>query len=257
MTSGARTLLFIHGMYMNALSWQPWVDRATAAGLRAEAVSWPFHEGNPAALRARIDPALGRLTFHDVVEHHKRLIDALPERPLLVGHSIGGLVVQRLVNDGYAAAAVAISPAPPRGIVSLSPHFLPANFPHVNPLAGNRPVVMTTGRFHYTFCNALSRADSDEVFLRYVVPESRDVPRSTLTRHGSIDFRRAHVPLLLVTGERDHLTPLDAVRRNARAYRGDAGSVDLKVFAGRSHAICQQQGWEDVADVAFGFLKNA
>jgi hypothetical protein len=45
MTSGARTLLFIHGMYMNALSWQPWVDRATAAGLRAEAVSWPFHEG--------------------------------------------------------------------------------------------------------------------------------------------------------------------------------------------------------------------
>jgi pimeloyl-ACP methyl ester carboxylesterase len=257
MTSGARPLLFIHGMYMNALSWQPWVDRAAGAGLRAEAVSWPFHEGDPEALRARVDPALGRLTLHDVIEHHKQLIDALPERPLLVGHSIGGLVVQKLVNDGYAAAAVAISPAPPRGLVSLSPHFLAANFPHVNPLAGNRPVVMTPRRFHYTFGNTLSRADSDELFERYVVPESRNVPRQTLTRHGSVDFRRAHVPLLLLTGDQDHLTPLDAVRRNARAYQGNAGPVELEVFAGRCHAICLQQGWEDLADVAFDFLKNA
>lgn len=250
----SRHVMFIHGMYLNGESWQPWVDRFTSAGFSCAAPSWPYHDGDPHTLRSVVDPRLGGLTFGAVSEHLKGLIDALPERPVLVGHSIGGLLVQRLVNDGYAHSGVSISSAPPPGVLSFSPHFLRANFPHVNPLAGNRPVFMTPARFHYAFCNTLSRAASNDAFDQYVVPESRNVPRSTLGRSARIDFAATHAPLLFLTGDQDHLTPVAMVRRNAHRYTAAGGRVDYREFAGRSHYICGEEGWEDVAVAALGWL---
>jgi pimeloyl-ACP methyl ester carboxylesterase len=249
-------LVFVHGMYMNGLSWEPWVERAGLRGYQSHAPSWPCHDGAPADRRASIEPALGRLTFGAVTQHLKDIIDALPGRPVLIGHSVGGLLVQKLVNDGYATAGVSISPAPPRGVVSFDPHFYRANFPHVNPFAGRRPVAMTPQRFHYAFANTIGRADSDAALARYTVPESRNVPRSTLTRQGAIDFRRPHVPLLVIGGENDHLTPLAMVRRNAGRYDPAGGVVDFREFPGRSHFICNEPGWEEVADHAFDWLSK-
>jgi pimeloyl-ACP methyl ester carboxylesterase len=241
------TVVLIHGMYMNSHSWQPWLEPATAAGFTAHAPSWPYHDGEPAQRRAKIDPRLGRLTFGAVTRYLKGFIDGLPERPVLIGHSIGGLLVQKLVNDGYATAGVAISSAPALGVLTVDRHFWRANFPHVNPLAGNRPVVMTQQRFHYTFANTMGRSESDKAFDEYVVPESRNVPRSTLTPQGRIKFGATHAPLLFLTGDSDHLTPLAMVRRNARAYRRSGGVVEFEAFPHRSHFICNQDGWEEVA----------
>jgi pimeloyl-ACP methyl ester carboxylesterase len=247
-------VIFIHGMYLNGQSWQPWVERFTSAGLSCSAPSWPYHDGDPHTLRSSVDPRLGALTFGAVTEHLKSLIDALPEPPVLVGHSIGGLLVQRLVNDGYASAGVSISSAPPQGVISFSPHFLRANFPHINPIAGNKPVLMTHERFHYAFCNTLTRIASEEVFDALVVPESRNVPRSTLGRSAKIDFAAEHVPLLFLTGTQDHLTPVAMVRRNAGKYKSDTGQVDYREYDGRSHYICGEPGWEEVADAALTWL---
>jgi pimeloyl-ACP methyl ester carboxylesterase len=246
--------MFIHGMYLNGLSWQPWAERFTAAGYSCEAPSWPFHEGDPVNLRERVDPQLGRLTFGVVVDNLKSLIDAAPERPFLVGHSIGGLVVQKLVNDGYARAGVSVSSAPPPGVTSLSPQFLRSNFPHVNPLAGNRPVFMTPERFHGVFANSLSRSESDDAFNRLVVPESRNVPRSTLGGAARVSFSEVRAPMLFLTGDQDRLTPVDMVRRNANKYTSGPHKVEYQQFAGRSHYICGEEGWEEVADTAVEFF---
>ena len=257
MGSARPTLVFVHGMYMNGRSWAPWVERAATAGFDGIAPDWPFHDGAPAALRRQIDPELGSLTFGRVVRHLQEVISGMPEPPLAVGHSVGGLVVQRLVNDGLVRAGVAISSAPARGVISLDPHFLRANFPHVNPFAGNRPVIMTPARFHYAFCNTMSRSASDRAFEEYVVPESRNVPRSTLTRSAGIDFRRDHGPLLFIAGDNDHLCPERMVARNAMAYRRSPSPARLRAFSGRSHLICNQEGWAEVADAAFAFLRTA
>ncbi len=257
MSGDGRTIVYVHGMYMNGASWQPWVERAAAAGFESVVPSWPYHDGEPSELRSRIEPGLAKLTFGAVVAHFVSVIGTLTEPPLLVGHSIGGLVVQKLLNDGLAHAAVAVSPAPPPGVISFDPHFYRANFPHTDPFAGNKPVVMTRDRFHYTFCNTMSREASDAAFERYVVPESRNVPRSTLGRVARIDFRRPHGPLLLVGGDSDHLTPLPAVRRNAAKYRDAGSTTELEQFGGRCHFICNQDGWEDVADRAFEFLARS
>src|SRR5215470_18082947 len=96
----ASDVVFIHGMYMNGRSWAPWVEHFSAQGYRCHAPSWPYHDGEPAALRRDIDPGLGRLTFGQVTDHLKAFIDTLPRRPVLIGHSVGGLQTQKLVNDG-------------------------------------------------------------------------------------------------------------------------------------------------------------
>lgn len=243
-------ILLIHGMYLNAHSWKPWIARATQRGLVASAVSWPYHQGEPQERRAHIDPRLGRLTFGAVVASLKAHIDDMVEQPILIGHSVGGLAVQKLLNDGYGRAGVAISPAPPLGVISLAPEFLKANWPHLDPFARDRPIVMTRERFHDIFCNTMTREESDEAYERYVVPESRNVPRSTLTTQALVDFSREHVPLLLMAGESDRLTPAPMIRRNANRYEL---TVDVMEFPGRSHFLCNQDGWEEVADAAFDF----
>ena len=249
--SSGQTIVFLHGMYLNSRSWQPWMERAASRGFATIAPDWPFHDGPPAVLRDNIPPQLGELTFGDVVASAKRVIDELPERPLLVGHSVGGLLVQKLLNDGYGAAGAAISSAPPRGVLSFAPDFIRANWPHINPFAGRRPIEMTKERFHSTFCTTMSRDESDAAFDELVVPESRNVPRSTLTAQAHVDFAAEHVPLLMLAGDSDHLTPESLVRRNASRYRHP---VDVGTFAGRAHFICNQPGWEEVADVTFDWL---
>ena len=202
------------------------------------------------ALREHVDPRLGRLTFGAVVASLNAHIDDMLEQPILIGHSVGGLAVQKLVNDGYGRAGVAISPAPPLGVLSAAPDFVKANWPHLDPFAGDRPIVMTKERFHYTFCNTMTRDESDAAYDLYVVPESRNVPRTTLTRQALVDFSRDHVPLLLMAGDSDHLTPAAMIRRNARRYEL---MVEVREFADRSHFLCNQDGWEEVADAAFDF----
>lgn len=244
----------MHGMYMNAKSWAPWVDIGRKSNFECNAISWPYHEGLPEILRDKIDPSLGKLSFGKIVQYYKDQIDSMDSRPLLIGHSIGGLVVQKLVNDGYARAAVTISSAPPQGIMTLDATFLKANFPHINPFAGNRPICMTRERFHFTFCNTMARADSDLAYDAYVVPESRNVPRSTLTNQAKIDFRKSHVPLLMISGGSDHLIPLALAMRNFAAYSHEAGDVEFREFSSRSHFICNEPGWEEIAKTAFGWL---
>lgn len=246
-------IIFVHGMYLNDASWAPWITRAEARGYEASAVAWPFHAGEPADLRRRIDPQLGRLTFGAVVDAVRRSVVKSTVPPILIGHSVGGLVVQRLVNEGLASAGIAICPAPPKGVFSLDPHFFRANLPHINPLRGNEPVFMTPKRFQYTFCNTMTIAESDAAFERYVVPESRNVPRSTLGRAGRIDFARGHAPLLFIAAGRDHLTPRSLIEANVRAYRGSEGSLEYLAFPDRSHFICNQADWEAVADASFNW----
>lgn len=251
-----KKIVFIHGLYMNGRSWAPWVEYASQRGYDAIAPSYPFHEGEPSFLRAHVEPAIGRLQFKDVLNTYKRYIDTLPERPILIGHSIGGLLVQKLVNDGYGSIGVAITPAPPTGIFSFSPTFFRANWGHVDPFAGNKPVIMTEKRFHYTFCNVQTRESSDVDFEKYVVPESRNIPRSTLTRQGKVDFKKDHVPLLLISAESDHLIPPSLVKKNFKKYRGPNGVVEYKEYPNRSHFICNQDGWQEVANDSFNWIES-
>lgn len=175
----SKTIVFIHGMFMNPASWGQWLRFFEAKGYACHAPSYPFHEGDPSSLRRNIDPQLGRLTFGEVVETMGTFIDTLPEPPILVGHSMGGLVVQRLIQGGRGVAGVCVDSAPPRGVMSFQWSFLRANLPTINPLKGNSPCLPDVSWFRYAFCNTMSLEETKVAFENFVVPESRNIPRSS------------------------------------------------------------------------------
>jgi pimeloyl-ACP methyl ester carboxylesterase len=189
----------------------------------------------------------------NVLEHFAAIIRTLDETPILIGHSMGGLAVQLLLQQVPAAAGVAIDSAPPMGVFTTEWSFLKSNWPHITPFVSqSRPIEMTFERFQYTFVNGLPIAEQRAAYERYVVPESRRVPRESLTAR--VDFNKPHPPLLLIAGSADHIIPAVLNRSNHARYRRAPSNTDFKEFPGRTHFIIGQQGWEEVADYILSWL---
>ena len=249
-----KTVVFIHGMYMTPLCWEKWVDYFCAKGYKCFAPAWPGRDQSIETLRKRHpDPQLGSLTLSNVIEHLADTIKKLNEKPVLIGHSMGALAVQLLLQKDLAVAGIAIDSAPPMGVLTIEWPFLKANWPHITPfVSASSPIEMTFERFQYTFVNDLPLSDQREAFERYVVPESRRVPRESLTAR--IDFKKPHPPLLLIAGSADHLIPASLNKTNLAKYKASPSITDFKEFEGRTHYIIGQRNWEEVADYAIAWL---
>ena len=247
MNQPSKTIVFIHGLFMNPASWETWIKFFEAKGYTCYAPAYAFHEGNPKELRNKIDPKLGKLSFGEVIDSLSVFIDKLPEKPILIGHSMGGLAVQKLLNLGKGVAGISIDPAPPKGIFSFKWSFLKANLATINPLKGNSVCLPSVQWFHYAFCNTMTLAETQIEYNKFVVPESRNIPRSSLKKAGKIDFIKPHNPLLIIAGEKDHIIPSSLNRKNFEAYKDKNSKTDFKVFEERTHYICGQKNWEEVA----------
>jgi pimeloyl-ACP methyl ester carboxylesterase len=187
-------------------------------------------------------------------------IEALGEKPIIMGHSFGGLLTQLMVQRGLASAAVAIDSVAPQGVLPFEWSFIRSTFPIVNPfIPASRPWYMSLEQFSYAFVNDLPAAEQKAVYDREVVPESRRLGRGGLTSAARIDFRRPHAPLLLIAGEKDHIMPASLNRRNFEKYRKGSTSVtDFKLFMGRAHySILSGPRWQEVADYALDWTIRA
>ncbi|MDR3574154.1 MAG: alpha/beta hydrolase [Anaerolineaceae bacterium] len=252
----SKTIVFIHGMYMTPLCWEHWAACFQDKGYNCLAPAWPGRDMPVETLRKNHpDPQLGKLMLSDVVDAMAKTIGKLDEKPILIGHSMGGLVVQLLLQRDLAAAGIAIDSAPPAGVFVASGPFLKSNWPHINPFTSQAvPIQMTFERFQYTFVNSMPLAEQRAAFERYVVPESRRVPRQSLT--AKIDFSIKHAPLLLIAGSTDHLIPAALNKINYERYKSSPSRTDFKEFPGRVHYIVGQQGWEEVADYTLSWLNE-
>ena len=244
-----RTIVFIHGMFMTPLCWEHWIDRFQTKGYRCIAPPWPGRDKSIETQRKNYpDPELAKLKLSDIVEHLVNVITGLDEKPVLIGHSMGGLVVQLLLQRDLAIAGVAIDPAPPMGVFTTAWSFLRANFPAINPLLISQPVRMSFAQFQYAFVNTLPLGEQRAAYDRYVVPESRRVPTQSLTSAGKVDFAKAHAPLLITAGEKDHIIPASLNRTNYNKYKASPSVTDFKEFPGRDHFVIGSKGWVEVAD---------
>lgn len=252
----SRTIVLVHGMFMTPLCWEEWISRFEAAGRTVVAPAWPLHDGEPATLRARHpDPELGKLGLDDVVHRVREAVDALNEAPVLIGHSMGGLVVQLLLEQGVGDAGAVIDSAPPEGVFTTAPSFVKANWPMVNPFEHtDEPHLITKEEFAYAFANTLSPEDADAAWERYVVPESRRVPRDSVGRSGRVDGRAPHPPLLLVASGADHIIPAALNEHNFHHYPTGDSVTEFFEFPGRDHLTILEPGWEAVADYTLGWL---
>ena len=253
-----RPIVLVHGMFMTPLCWELWVARYERAGRPAIAIPWPGRDALPADLRAKHpDPELGELTLTDVVEHLASAIDRLPEKPMLIGHSMGGLIVQLLLQRDLSLAGVAIDPAPPAGVYSAAPSFLKSNWPMVDPFVSmHEPHMMTFDQFAYAFANTLSEGEQYAAYDRYMVPESRGVPRESLGKEGHIDFKAAHPPLLLIAGGSDHIIPPSLNESTFERYHASPSLTEYREYPHRDHLTILEPGWEELADYSLSWMDS-
>ena len=243
MSAAKPPIVMIHGAFCGGWVFEGWAGRFRDAGY---AVLTPDlrHHG------ASADPAaLGRLGVLDYAEDLGRLIDGLSDLPVIVGHSMGGLLAQMLAARGKARALVLLAPSAPWGVwpsslfelLSSQALFLAGDFWR-RPLRPDRWLAA---------CGLDSLApDLRAATLSRLVSESGlamfeilhwpfDLSRAT-----SVDPRHVACPILCVAGGQDPITPAATVRRIARRYRGRAQYRELK---GASHWLILEPGWEKLA----------
>jgi pimeloyl-ACP methyl ester carboxylesterase len=187
----SKPIVFVHGMFVTPKCWDGWVERFRAAGYACQAPAWPGRQGSIAELRQRHpDPVLGKLTLPQIVDHYEALIRKLDAPPVLIGHSMGGLIVQLLLARGLGAQGVAIDSAPPQGVASAKWSFLKSNWPVISPFVNKEePFFMNLQQFCYTFVHTLPPEEQRAVYDQHVVPESRLVGRAALTPAAHTDSR--------------------------------------------------------------------
>jgi pimeloyl-ACP methyl ester carboxylesterase len=252
----SKTIIFIHGMYMNPLCWEHWILDFQAKGYQCLAPAWLGRDKSVTELQNNpTDPELGKLNLSMVIEQYTKLIQALPEKPIVIGHSMGGLVAQVLLQRELVAAAIAIDSAAPSGVFTTQFSFLKANWEHINPFAPQgQPIVMTFERFQYAFVNTMPLEEQRAAFERYVVPESRRVPAESLFM--KIDFHKPGTPLLMIAGAIDNLIPAGLNKINFSRYKRNNSITTFKEFDGRNHFILGQKNWKEVADYISSWIKE-
>ncbi|MBB3319612.1 pimeloyl-ACP methyl ester carboxylesterase [Rhizobium sp. BK181] len=249
------TIVFVHGMFQNPKSWTRWVGYFSRHGFECVVPAWPLHDGDPAELRESPPPGLGELSLDDVVATMQRVVGNY-DRPVMIGHSVGGLVTQLLVAKGLLSAGVAISSVAPNRMLEFDWGFIKNAAIIANPLKGDEPVFMDAKTFHRSFANSLSKADAALAFEETATHDSRNVLRDCMGGAGRIDLECPHSPLLLIGGERDEIIPSELNEKNYKAYK-DVGSVtDFLTYPGRSHFICNEPGWEEVAGFVYQWVER-
>jgi non-heme chloroperoxidase len=254
-------VVFIHGLWMHASSWQPWLDLFTERGYAPTAPGWPGDGETVARTRAEPEKLAG-VGLADVTAHYATLIRGLPTRPILVGHSFGGLVAQKLHGMQLARACIALSPAQFKGVLGLPLAQLESALPILSrPWLRNKTWSHTRDSYAKDFANGVSREESDRLYDEFTIPgPCRPLFQAGLanvTRHSeaSVDTKAERGPLLLLAARADRTVPASTVQAeyNIQA-RDNGGLTEIQVLDKRGHSFPADSTWRPAADAALEFL---
>lgn len=261
MSTPRTPVVLIHGLWLHATSWTPWLEHFAAAGYDPVAPGWPGEPDTVAEARALPD-LVSNTSIDDAAAHFAKIIDSLDTAPVVVGHSFGGLVAEKLLGQGIGRAAVAIDPAQIKGVLPLPLAQLRSAFPALgNPANLHRAVSLTPAQFRFAFGNALSEEESERLYETWAVPAparplfQAAAANFSLHSQAEVDTTNAtRGPLLLISGTADHTVPDVSTRSTLKQYRRSGAVTELKQLEGRGHSLTIDHGWKDVADAALQWL---
>ncbi len=246
----SKTILFITGAYVSHACWNNWKTFFEQKGFTTIAPPWPGKNASAETLRNRHpDKVVADLTMTQVVSHYAHIAGTLAEKPIVIGHSFGGLFAQVLLNRGLAAAAVAIHAVPPQGIFPYELNFLRSNAPLLGFFTSlKKTYLMPFQKWQFVFTNGMSAEEQKDSYYELVIPESKRTARGGLTRAAYVDFKKEHAPLLLLAGSEDHCIPAHLCQRVYKSYKAKNSITDF-IVKKRNHNVLGLATWQE--DAAF------
>jgi non-heme chloroperoxidase len=261
--TGRVPAVFVHGLWLLPSSWDRWAAVFDEAGYAALAPGWPDDPETVAEANANPE-VFANKTVGDVADHFAEVIGKLDRKPIVIGHSFGGLLAQILAGRGLSTAPVAIDPAPFRGVLPLPVSALRSASPVLtNPANRHRAVPLTYEQFRYGFANAVSEDEARQLYDAFAVP----APGAPLVQAATANFNpwtEAKVdkknpergPLLIISGEKDHTVPWAIANASFKKQKKNKGVTEIVEISGRGHALTIDSGWREVADTALEFVRR-
>ena len=254
-------VVFIHGLWLHATSWASWAELFSAAGYDPIAPGWPGDADTVEAARANPD-SIADHGIDDVTRHYQAIIDTLPARPILIGHSFGGMIAEKLLGLDYGAAAIGIDAAQIKGVLPLPLSALHSTLPvFKNPANKHKAVSLTAEQFRYSFGNAVSEEESGALYERWAIPAPGkplfEAAAANFSLHSPAKVDTANEgrgPLLLIMGGRDHTVPEAITKATVKQYRHSSAVTELEEFSDRGHSLTIDSGWREVADLCLAWL---
>jgi len=259
------SIVLVHGLWLTPLSWEGWKQRFESKGHTVLAPAWPGLEGTVEEVRQNTSK-YERLGVKEITDSYDTIIRGLDAPPIIMGHSFGGLITQLLLDRGLGASAVAISPAPIKGILGLPYSSLKvASVALKNPANRHKTQMLTPEEFHYGFTNTLTLEESKPIYETLAVPG----PGRVLFQAGLANFNphavtrinrhnSSRAPLLFLANGKDHTVPTSSTRAAYKIQKKTGALTEIKEYPDRSHSTFEQEGWEEVADYSLDWaVRNA
>ncbi|MFI8360479.1 alpha/beta hydrolase [Streptomyces sp. NPDC085612] len=262
--TGRIPAVFIHGLWLLPTSWQRWAAVFEEAGFAPVLAGWPDDPDTVKEANTHPEVLAGK-SVGQVADHFCDLIAKLDRKPVLVGHSFGGLITQISAGRGLAQASVAIDPAPFRGVLPLPLSSLRAASAVLgNPANYHRAVPLTFEQFRYSFANAVSEEEARELYDTFAVPAPGEPLFQAAAANinpwteAAVDTRAAdRGPLLIISGEKDHTVPWAIANASYKKQARNTHAVtEITEMAGRGHSLTIDHGWREVADTTLAFLRR-
>jgi pimeloyl-ACP methyl ester carboxylesterase len=261
--SNATPIVFVHGLWLLPSSWDRWVTLFEDAGYVGLTPGWPDDPETVAEARDHPEVFAGK-GISEIADFEEEIIRRLDRKPVIIGHSFGGLLTMILAARGLAAASVAISPAPFRGVLPLPISALrTASVALRNPANWNRAVPLTYEQFRYSFANAVGEDEAKELYLGYSVPGAGE-PLFQAASANLNPWTEAKVdvenpkrgPMLIVSADSDHTVPWAMANAAYKKQKHNKSVTEIVKMPGRGHALTIDAGWREVAVKALEFVKR-
>ena len=261
--SGRTPVVFVHGLWLLSSSWQPWRELFETEGYTTLAPTWPDDPATVEEAKANPDAFAGKMV-KQVTDHYAEAIGRLTQSPVVIGHSFGGLIAQKLAGDGLNAVTVGIDPAQFRGVTALPVSALKSGAPALLKFNHTKHgVTLTYDQFAYGWSNALPEEEGKALYEKFHVPAS-GVPIFQAATANFNPFAETKVdtenhergPLLLIAGAEDHTVPVSVVENEYKIQKKNPNDTELAIIPGRGHSLVIDSGWREVADTALEFVQR-
>jgi pimeloyl-ACP methyl ester carboxylesterase len=230
-------LLFIHGGYSDAWFWEPYfLPYFANMGFAAHALSLRGH-GTSGGIETLFVAGLD--DFAADVAH---VAATLPEPPVLIGHSMGAAICERLLATQPVRAAALVAPVPPAGLLAMAARLAtgqpeyPLPFSQFDPAGMSRHVLEALRPFYF------SDDVAPEILAQASAHLCAESPRVLLDLSMRLQWQlpeRRGVPLFVLGAEGDRISTPDDVRATAEHHR-----VDATLVPGLAHMLMLERQWE-------------